>query len=283
MAKRSRTRRFPAALVFLILFTLAGTGTPRGKFPVPATGSIAGGPPPVFTAAPSLRPHLTPDIAFTEAFRAGNLAYVHSPAFAEAMFSVATGNSSYAPREIPPSWPVIAREWKNHRFDFCPEPSISPRALDQDRVRDPLSRTVAGALIPGRSPFRDDTDRVSSLLFLSSLEFRARRGDRALPPVTPTRVRMGAAEILASVRTGRAEARRLEDRLFEIASRIVLAERLGAAERLPRDLAQVRAECRYARHALRDGTFDLQETEQSIRRAEEAADRLLAYLHPPSS
>lgn len=283
MAMFSGTPRISSALVFLVLLSLAGTGTPRGGFPVPATGSIAVGPPPVFHAAPPLLPHLTPDIAFTESFRDGGLGYVHSPAFAEAVSAVASGNSPYSPREIPASWGIVARVWKDHPFDGDFEASPHPRSRGSDRFLGPSSRGAVDALLPEPAPFRDEADRIASLLFLSSLEYRSRAGDRTLAPVTPTRVRMGAAEILTKVREGRTDVRRYAERLLDIASRIVLAERLGAAERLPRDLAQVRAEWRYARHALRDGTFNLQETEQSIRRAEEAADRLLGHLIPPSS
>jgi len=116
-------------------------------------------------------------------------------------------------------------------------------------------------------------------LFLSSLEYRHRQGNRAIRLVTPSLIRMGASEILAAVEARREKARSLEERMYGIAARIVLAERLGATEQYPKDLALVRAEWRYARHSSTDGTFDLTETERSIRRTEEATERLLERLH----
>jgi len=280
MANVSRHPRFLAGFLFLVLASLAGTGIPRGTLPVPATGSTGGGPSPEgFTAAPPLLPHLTPDIACTASFRAAGLGYVHSSAFAEAMLSVASGTSRYSPRTIPSAWPGIAREWMIHPRDRRREGTIRPRSGETAASRDPDSRTAFGILFPYRGPFRTGADRVSSLLFLSSLEYRHRQGNKAVRLILPSLVRMGANEILTSVKAGQDEARSLQERLYGIAARIVLAERLGAMEQYPRDLALVRAEWRYARHASTDGTFDLTETERSIRRTEEATDRLLARLH----
>jgi len=276
----SRQPRYLAGFVFLLLASLAGTGIPRGTVPVPATGSTGGGrPPAVFPAAPPLLPHLTPDIACTEAFRAGGLGYVRSSAFAEAMSAVASGASRYSPRTIPASWPGFAREWRIHPRDCRQERTIRPLSGKTAASNDPESRTAFGLLFPGRGPFRAGADRVSSLFFLSSLEYRHRHGNRAIRPVTPSLVRMGAGEILASVKAGQDKARSLEERRYGIAARIVLAERLGATEQYPKDLTLVRAEWRYARHASADGTFDLKETEKSIRRTEEATEHLLARLH----
>jgi len=284
MAAYSGKPRFLAAIFCLVLLSLAGTGTPRGRFPVPAGGPISYGPPKAMPPAPPpLLPHLSPDIAFTPSFLSGKLEYVHSAAFAEAMLSVASGTSRYSPRVIPSSWPAIAREWRTHRSDCDCGRTIRALSGGAGSTVDPASRTAIGTLFPVREPARSGSDRVSALLFLSSLEYRSRQGDGRIPLVTPTRVRMGVGEILASVRNRQSEARVLEDRLYGIAARIVLAERLGATERVPRELALVRAEWRYARHAFADGTFDLEETEASIRRAEEAASRLLDRLHALSS
>lgn len=280
MATVSRQPRYLAGFLFLVLASLAGTGIPRGTVPVPATGSTGGGlSPQVFPAAPPLLPHLTPDIACTESFRAGGLGYVHSSAFAEAMVAVASGTSRYSPRTIPSSWPGIAREWMIHPRDCRQERTVRPLPGKTEASHDPVSRTAFGLLFPFRGPFRPGADRVSPLFFLSSLEYRHRQGNRAIRLITPSLVRMGASEILASVKARQDNARVLEERMYGIAARIILAERMGATEQSPKDLALVRAEWRYARHASTDGTFDLTETERSIRRTEEATERLLARLH----
>jgi len=280
MATVSRQPRYLAGFIFLVLASLAGTGIPRGTIPVPATGSTGDGlSPEVFSSAPPLLPHLTPDIACTESFRVGGLGYVRSSAFAGAMSSVAAGTSRYSPRTIPSSWPGIAREWMIHPRDCRLQRTIRPLSGETAASYDPDSRTAFGVLFPYRGSFRPGADRVSSLLFLSSLEYRHRQGNRAIRLVTPSLIRMGASEILAAVESRREKARSLEERMYGIAARIVLAERLGATEQYPKDLALVRAEWRYARHSSTDGTFDLTETERSIRRTEEATERLLERLH----
>jgi len=284
MATLHRRPRYRAALFFLVLITFAGTGTPLGKFPPPADGTVTGEfPKAVFSAAPPLLPHVTPDIAFTTPFRSAGLGYVHSVAFAEAMREVAAGTSRYSPRTIPASWPAIAREWTIHMTDFPCGKALRPSAGIPADPGGSAPRIAIRTLFPRRDFFREGTDRVGSFLFLSSLEYRARQGNGRTRLITPSLVRMGVGEILASVEKRREETRGLEDRLSEIASRIVSAEELGAPERCPRELALVRAELRYARHASTDGSFDLWDAEISIQRAERAAEHLLVRLNAPSS
>lgn len=284
MPPRSRTPRCSAALAFLVLIPLAGTGIPIGMFPTPADGIVAGqAPKALFSAPPPLLPHVSPDIAFTPSFRSRRLEYVHSVAFVEAMLEVASGRSRYSPRSIPASWPTIAREWKAHLAECAGGSPLERLAGRSAAPGGSAPRVAIRVLFPRRESFREGSDRVGPFLFLSSLEYRARHGRGNTRRITPSLVRTGAGEILATVGKRREETRALGDRLHEVAARIVSARRMGAPERFPRELALAQAELRCARLASNDGSYDLADADTSIRRAERAAEDLLGRLTAPSS
>jgi hypothetical protein len=117
------------------------------------------------------------DIARMEIFRTRGLDYTSSRGFADAIVAVASGASGYSPAEIPPSWRAVALEWS--------------AAVEAQSV-DASGRPEAG--IPGtaveKMKFAGSAETCApALLYLASLEYRARIGNDGLAPVFPRVVR----------------------------------------------------------------------------------------------
>jgi hypothetical protein len=92
------------------------------------------------------------DVARTEIFRTKGLEYIASREFADAIVAVAGGASEYSPSEIPASWRAVAAEWS----------------------------------APGRTKLPGNEEACApALLYLASLEYRARLGNDRIAPVFP--------------------------------------------------------------------------------------------------
>ena len=104
-----------------------------------------------------------PDRAYTEIFQSKGLGYVHSREFAEAVRDVAIGASKYSPKEIPATWRDDAENW------------IGPGSE--------------------KLPFHRGDDACNpALVYMASMEYRARPGHEDVTPVFPRNVRAATRE-----------------------------------------------------------------------------------------
>lgn len=192
---------------------------------------------------------ICPDIASTPKFRAFGLGYIHTLEFADSLEAVADGGSRYSPAKIPAGWKKAARAWREH--------------------------LVSGKAVPVPEIPEVREDCAASLIFHASLDYRSRWGLRDLDLAYPYKVRAAVAQLEEIVAAKRAESDRLARRAREIASRVAMAEMLGAARCQPDDLARVKSGLEEAIRAAADLHVGIPETEEAFRRVEQASQTLL--------
>jgi hypothetical protein len=204
-----------------------------------------------------------PDLAYTEPFKAKGLGYVATREFAEAVHAVASGNSRYSPREIPPGWQAAEADWRRylaaHPYNSAAEPA-RPRAF----------MTWLDA-----KPFFGKEACSPALLYLASLEYRSMPGHQGVTPAFPRLVRTAAFELGTQVVDKSRMAGIYAKRIAAMGVKIAGAERMGAEERAPRELARANSELDRARMDATGVRSGIQETEASFARAEQTADTLL--------
>lgn len=126
---------------------------------------------------------ICPDIASTDLFGSGELEYIHSLEFAEAVYNVATGNSRYSPREIPAEWLTTAYAWGAHLAASNTMPTL----------------TVAGPA-PARRTLPEGRDGCSPLLlFRASLEYRSSSGHEEIQLAYPYKIRAASKRLLEEI------------------------------------------------------------------------------------
>lgn len=126
---------------------------------------------------------ICPDIASTDLFGSGELEYIHTIEFAEAVYNVATGNSRYSPREIPAEWLTTAYAWGAHLAASNTMPTL----------------TVAGPA-PAERTLPEGRDGCSPLLlFRASLEYRSASGHEEIQLAYPYRIRAASKRLLEEI------------------------------------------------------------------------------------
>jgi hypothetical protein len=203
-----------------------------------------------------------PDLAYTEPFKAKGLGYVDTREFAEAVHAVASGNSRYSPREIPPGWQAAEAAWR--------------RVLA-------AHTNVAAELAPARTfmtqldakPFFGKEACSPPLLYLASLEYRSMPGHQGVTPVFPRLVRAAAFDLGTRVVAKSRMAGNYAKRIAAIGVKIAEAERMGAEASAPRELSRAKSELDRARMDATGVRSGIQDTEASFARAEQTAGILL--------
>ena len=213
-----------------------------------------------------LKPSCTcADIAYMDSFNSSQLAYIHTPEFAEAVRIVACGDSKYSPKRIPipSSWGGVAMELHRQlavhpEEEIRPTPSVGP--LDV--------RTEDGGL----SLLKEKTNLIPALIFLSSLEYRSRPGHEDASPIFTRIVRTATAELDARMAEKCQWADAFAKRAAAIREMIAEAERLGPGICPPDKLARAKSDLDRACRQAVGVRYSLQETDSAFAQAEKDVD-----------
>jgi hypothetical protein len=182
------------------------------------------------------------DLAYTEVFQSQGLGYIHSREFAEAVRAVAVGASKYSPKEIPSSWRKDAESW------IWPGSENLPLPKGEDACN-------------------------PSLLYLASMEYRARPGHEGMTPILPRNVRAATREI--RVVADWKKAGPFNERAAAVDFKIAVAERMGAGECSKAELESAKLLLDRARNVAAASRNSAKGVEW-LDRAELNADSLLA-------
>lgn len=140
----------------------------------------------------------------------------------------------------------------------------------------------SGALIDPTRMGLDERSCNSDLLFRASLEYRSRQGQEEAPLLYPHLVRKAASGIGKTVTVKMDMASRSAKRADEISFRILQAEKAGAGECQPQELARAKAELAVALGGISELNIDAGVTETVLARAERASADLLTAGRFPS-
>lgn len=206
-----------------------------------------------------------PDLADTELFASKGLGYVKSAEFAEALQAVANGQSVYSPQEMPTDWSATAAGWRAY---------IAARPAGGQEPARPAGYPISQARLDP-DLFIGKEACSPSLLYLASLEYRSRMGHQGVKPVFPRLVRIATNELGATIVAKNRMTAAFETRSAGIMNKIVEAERMGAGECQPNELANARSELDRARRAASGIRAGVLETDAAFVRAEQAASALL--------
>jgi hypothetical protein len=206
-----------------------------------------------------------PDLAYTDSFKAKELGYVNSTGFAEAVQAVASGKSTYSPHEIPAGWQASAAEWQAYTAAYP--------AGDADPAYPAVFTTYEGKF--EIEPLLSREACTPALLYLASLEYRSRPGNREVTPVFPRLVRKAVIDLGTQVVAKRRMAPTYAKRAASVMAKISEAELMGAKECQPGELAQAKDELDRARRDAAGVRSDVQETDAAFARAEQVAEGLL--------
>ena len=263
--------------MLLALAIPAGDALASGKIALPSHGDAVSLPTLAGNSV-AIRPagySFCPAIAETAQVRGKGIDYIRTPEFAEAVTAVANGTSGFAPGRVPAEWKGAARLWRETvTANGKPKIAVVPGETIGD------NRAIL--LSPGGTPIDpkrfglEERSCNPDLLFRASLEYRARQGQEDAPLLYPHLVRKAASgvekRILAKMDTAVRSAKRADD----IAERILRAEKAGAAECLPQELARAKAELAVLRAGIADIDFDPGVTEAVLAKAEPLSGTLLA-------
>ncbi|GAB4362175.1 MAG: hypothetical protein Kow00128_01680 [Deltaproteobacteria bacterium] len=263
MGRRLLGRLLPAA-VLLSFLSAAATASDRSN---PGPGTIPPQIPAEQDSGPtgSSRGALCPDIAFTDLFRKKDLAYVHTPEFAEALSAVAAGTSSFSPPEIPAHWPaaasawrrhLLAHEWARHRGDTAASPAGSTPGPSCD-------------LSPPWEEFPDAQETCSPfLLYLASREYRTRPGHEQAKIVFPYLVPEAVEDLAERIRP-------FAFRAADLSLRLAKARELDAEKCAPGKLSLAYATLEEARNRVWADHYDSGRIDPIFARTALAVDDLL--------
>ncbi|PWB63075.1 MAG: hypothetical protein C3F14_08750, partial [Deltaproteobacteria bacterium] len=194
------------------------------------------------------------------------LGYVYTEEFADAVNAVASGASAYSPQEIPAGWKSAAAEWRAY---IAAHPAGGAGTM----------QTTAAAGLQGgmtADPYLSKDACSPALLYLASLQYRSRVGGQGVTPVFPRIVKAGVMELGTQVAAKNRMAATYAKRGALIGEKIADAERMGARDCTPSELARAKAELDRARSDATGIRSGIQETDASFARAERIADALLA-------
>lgn len=219
---------------------------------------------------------LCPGIADTSQVLDKGIDYLRTPEFAEAMAAVANGTSPNAPAKLPPEWRSAAENWRKNVAEGG-KPRISIASLEGDpQDLHAVLLSPAGVPVDPERVGLDERSCDSNLLFRASIEYRARTGREDAPLLYPHVVRQAVSGIGKTVAAKLDAASRNAKRITDISVRIREAERMGAAECQPRELARTKAEFAVAVQGITEIDFDPAAAELVLSRAENVSASLLA-------
>jgi hypothetical protein len=225
-------------------------------------------------AIPSTGFSLCPAIAETAQVRNKGIDYIRTPEFVEAVNAVANGTSSFAPTRVPAAWKGAAHLWgSNVASNGMPRIAVMPGAAGNHRV---VLLSPSGATVDPRKVGLEEQSCSPDLLFRASLEYRFRRGQEDAPLLYPHLVRTASSGIEQRIVAKVDAAARSAKRADEISARIVQAEKAGAGECQPQELARAKAELAVALGGISGLDFDPGMTETVLARAEHASSGLLS-------
>ncbi|MDP2658439.1 MAG: hypothetical protein Q8O78_08505 [Candidatus Deferrimicrobium sp.] len=197
--------------------------------------------------------------------------YVRTREFAEAVSAVANGTSTFAPMRVPSEWKDAANLWgANVTSNGTPRIAVMSAEAGPGRHRVVLLSPSGAPIDPTRVGLEERSCN-SDLLFRASLEYRFRQGQEDAPLLYPHLVRKAASEIGKTVTAKMDMAVRSAKRADDIAVRIVQAEKAGAGECQPKELARAKAELAVALGGISDLNIDAGLTETVLARAERAS------------
>jgi len=217
-----------------------------------------------------------PVIADTKKVQSRGIGYIRTREFAEAVKSVADGKSSYGPRNTPEEWKGAANLWGSSVASSGKAKIVVMPGEVSPGKRQVVLLSPSGATIDPARIGLEERSCNPELLFRASLEYRARRGQENTPLLYPHLVRDAAAGIGKTVTAKMEMAGRSATRLEETSKRIRQAERMGAGECQPKELARAKAELAVASRGITELDFDPSMTETVLARAETLSGNLLS-------
>jgi hypothetical protein len=206
-----------------------------------------------------------PDLVYTDVFKARRLGYVNSPEFADAIRAVASGKSLYSPPEIPNGWLEAAKGWSAF---VAAHPKGVSEPLDP-------ARTMGFGTRLDPEPFLSKDACVPALLYLASLEYRSRQGNWDLTPVFPHLVRTAIFDLGTQIVVKNRNTPAYAKRTVAVMAKISKAEKMGAGDCEPTELARTKAALDHARRDAAGVRASVEETDASFSNAERLADSLL--------
>lgn len=214
---------------------------------------------------------LCPGIAETAQVRNKGIDYIRTREFTEAVRAVANGTSSFAPMRVPAEWKGAADLWGSSvTSNGMPRIAVMQGEAGPGDHRVVLLSPSGAPLDPTRVGLEERSCN-SDLLFRASLEYRFRQGQEDAPLLYPHLVRKAASGIEKRIVAKMDAAARSAKRADEIAARIRQAEKTGAGECQPRELARAKAELAVAVGGISELEFDPGVTEAVLARAERAS------------
>jgi len=218
---------------------------------------------------------LCPTIAETAQVRNKGIDYIRTREFAEAVNAVANGTSNYAPVRLPAEWKGAANLWGTSvTSNEMPRIAVLPRDLGTGRYRVVLLSPSGAPIDPARVGLGEQSCNAD-LLFRASLEYRSRHGQEDAPLLYPHLVRKAASGIGKRILAKMDAAARSAKKADEIAARILQAEKAGAGECQPQELARAKAELAVAVGGISELDVDPGMTDAVLARAERASADLL--------
>ncbi|MHB1012277.1 MAG: hypothetical protein ACYC37_05155, partial [Desulfobacteria bacterium] len=219
---------------------------------------------------------LCPAIAETAQVRNKGIDYMRTREFAEAVSAVANGTSSFAPMRLPAEWKTVASLWGSSvASNGMPRITVMPVGSGSGKHRVVLLSPSGAPLDPRRVGLEEPSCN-SDLLFRASLEYRFRQGQEDAPLLYPHLVRKAASGIEKRIIAKMDSAERSAKRADDIAARILKAEKSGAADCQPQELARAKAELAVAVGGISDLEFDPGMTEAVLAQAERTSAELPA-------
>jgi len=220
---------------------------------------------------------MCPSIAETAQVRNKGVDYVRTREFAEAVTAVANGTSSFAPVRLPAEWKAAANLWRSSvASNGTPRIAIMSGQAGPGKYQAVLLSPSGAPMDPKRVGLEEGSCN-SDLLFRASLEYRFRKGQEEAPLLYPHLVRKAASGIEKKIVAKMEAAARSAKRADDIAVRIAQAEKAGAADCQPQELARAKAELAVAVGGIAELDVDPGVTEAVLAKAESAsADLLMA-------
>lgn len=189
---------------------------------------------------------------------------------------MANGTSSFAPVRVPAEWKGAANLWvASVASNGMPRIAVmqGETGLGKHRV---VLLSPSGAPLDPTKVGLEERSCNSDLLFRASLEYRFRKGQEDAPLLYPHLVRKAASGIEKNIMAKMDSAARSAKRADDISTRIAQAEKAGAAECQPQELARAKEELAVALGGISTLNVDAGVTETVLARAERASSDLLS-------
>jgi hypothetical protein len=218
---------------------------------------------------------MCPTISETAQVRNKGVDYVRTREFAEAVTDVANGTSTFAPVRIPAEWKGAAELWRSSvASNGKPRIAVMAGQGGSGKYQAVLLSPSGAPMDPKRVGLEEGSCN-SDLLFRASLEYRFRKGQEDAPLLYPHLVRKAVSGIEERILAKMDAASRSAKRADDISARIAQAEKAGAEECQPQELAHAKAELAVAVGGIAELGIDPGVTEAVLARAERTSADLL--------